>query len=419
MEVVYLAPHRWTLVAVILLLTICHNTTTGFAVGDGIGKQVATVASGRHTASDHVREILGHVFGRDDRSYSGSHSSSTSDERSEHGDRWGRKRDTCRYVSRSGKFCKCNCYDPVSCHGTTTDREDIGGSKDTALATFLQPLEARLRDDQTLPERRSRELSYFGTGYNYNPYAGHHNPLYTPYSQQGIYSPYSNPAYGYGGGAAGFGGFGGGNGAFYGAGAGGYPGAQFGYSGFGQGVGAYPYGGGGWNAGQSPYAGYGSQLGGYYNRGLYVKAFSPTTSPIMKPFCSLLVLVAMVSLAVAFPAEQQPQQEPSERRPVVQLVPVEESVATVPEALETEGQRSKRHLGFGGVGIGVGVGLVGGGFGGYPGGYGGYGGYGGGFHPGYGYGGYYPGFGYGGYRRYGYRYGGYGYGGGFGNPYFF
>uniref|UniRef100_A0A4Y0BNS6 Uncharacterized protein n=1 Tax=Anopheles funestus TaxID=62324 RepID=A0A4Y0BNS6_ANOFN len=160
----------------------------------------------------------------------------------------------------------------ASCHGTTTDREDIAGSKDSALATFLQPVEVRLRDDQTIPDRRSRELSYFGTGYNYQPYAGHHNPLYTPYSQQGIYSPYNTPAYGfgtlngYGAGGAGFGGFGGGNGAFFGNGVGGYPGTQFGYSGFGQGTGAYPYGGGV----QSPYGGYGSQLGGYYNRGLYV-----------------------------------------------------------------------------------------------------------------------------------------------------
>lgn len=48
------------------------------------------------------------------------------------------------------------------CQGTTTDREDIADSKDSSLARFLQPLEARLRDDQTVPERRSRELSYFG-----------------------------------------------------------------------------------------------------------------------------------------------------------------------------------------------------------------------------------------------------------------
>ncbi|XP_053666236.1 ATP-dependent RNA helicase A-like [Anopheles marshallii] len=164
----------------------------------------------------------------------------------------------------------------AACHGTTTDREDIAGSKDTALATFLQPLEAKLREDQIIPERRSRELSYFGTGYSYHPYGGHYNPLYSPYSHQGVYSPYNSPAYGfggtlngYGGGAAGFGGFGGGNGAFLGTGAGGYPGSQFGYSGFGQGTGAYPYGGG-FNVGQSPYGGYGSQLGGYYNRGLYV-----------------------------------------------------------------------------------------------------------------------------------------------------
>uniref|UniRef100_A0A182MW25 Uncharacterized protein n=1 Tax=Anopheles culicifacies TaxID=139723 RepID=A0A182MW25_9DIPT len=305
----------------------------------------------------------------------------------------------------------------VSCHGTTTDREDIAGSKDTALATFLQPLEAKLRDNQIFPERRSRELSYFGNGYSYNPYAGHHNPLYTPYSQQGVYSPYNTPGYGlgtlngYGGGVAGFGGFGGaGNGAFFGAGAGGYPGSQLGYSGFGQGSGAYPYGGvGGWNVGQSPYAGYGTQLGGYYNRESVLRRHY--SSPAMKTLCSLLVL-AMVGWAVAYPAEQQ---EPSSRpEPVVQLVPVEESSRPVPEALETEGQRSKRHLGFGGIGIGVG--FVGGGFGGYPGGYG----YGGGFHPGYGYGGgFHPGYGYGGYRRYGYRYGGYGYGGGFGNPYYF
>uniref|UniRef100_A0A182MBF8 Uncharacterized protein n=1 Tax=Anopheles culicifacies TaxID=139723 RepID=A0A182MBF8_9DIPT len=90
---------------------IMVHTTTAIAVGGGTSNQVATVASAKHTASDHLREVLGHVFGRDDRSYSGSHSSSSSDERRERGDRWGRKRDTCRYVSRSGKFCKCNCYD--------------------------------------------------------------------------------------------------------------------------------------------------------------------------------------------------------------------------------------------------------------------------------------------------------------------
>uniref|UniRef100_A0A182RGN4 Uncharacterized protein n=1 Tax=Anopheles funestus TaxID=62324 RepID=A0A182RGN4_ANOFN len=136
----------------------------------------------------------------------------------------------------------------------------------------------------------------------------------------------------------------------------------------------------------------------------------------MRTFYSLLVL-AIVGLAVAYPAEHQSQQQTAGPAvDVVQLVPVEESDAPVPEALETEGQRSKRHLGFGGVGIGVGVGFVGGGgFGGYPGGYG----YGGGFYPGYGYGGFPGGYGYGGYRRYGYRYGGYGYGGGFGSPYYF
>ncbi|XP_035910839.1 keratin-3, type I cytoskeletal 51 kDa-like [Anopheles stephensi] len=167
----------------------------------------------------------------------------------------------------------------VSCQGAPSDREDIAGSKDTALATFLQPLEAKWRDDQTIPERRSRELSYFGTGYSYHPYGGHHNPLYTsPYSQQALYSnPYSTPGYGigglngYGGAGGGLGGLGVGGGIGYlGTGAGGYPGAQFGYSGFGQGAGAYPYGGG-FNVGQSPYGGgYGTQLGGYYNRGLYV-----------------------------------------------------------------------------------------------------------------------------------------------------
>uniref|UniRef100_A0A182K0Y5 Uncharacterized protein n=1 Tax=Anopheles christyi TaxID=43041 RepID=A0A182K0Y5_9DIPT len=138
----------------------------------------------------------------------------------------------------------------------------------------------------------------------------------------------------------------------------------------------------------------------------------------MKTLYSLLVLAA-IGLAAAYPAESQdvnPQPavaaaaEPVE---LVQLVPVEEQSA-VPESVDAEGQRSKRHLGFGGVGIGVGVGLVGGGFGGgYPG-----FGYGGGY-PGYGYGGYYPGYGYGGYHRHGYRYGGYGYGGGFGHPYYF
>ncbi|XP_050078636.1 uncharacterized protein LOC126565497 [Anopheles maculipalpis] len=165
----------------------------------------------------------------------------------------------------------------ISCQGIESDREDIAGSKDSALATFLQPLEAKWRDDQTIPERRSRELSYFGTGYSYNPYGGHHNPLYTtPYSQQGLYNPYASPGYGFGalngyGGAGGLGGFGvGGSVGYLGTGAGGYPGgAQFGYSGFGQGAGAYPYGGG-FNVGQSPYGGYGNQLGGLYNRGLYV-----------------------------------------------------------------------------------------------------------------------------------------------------
>ncbi|XP_053677029.1 uncharacterized protein LOC128727176 [Anopheles nili] len=159
----------------------------------------------------------------------------------------------------------------VSCHGTTTDREDIAASKDSSLATFLQPLEARLRDDQSLPERRSRELSYFGTGYGYNGYPGHYNPLYAqPYSQQGLYSAYGNPAYN------GFGGLGG-SGAYLGGGVGtlggygGYPNGQFGHGQFvGQGSGAYnPYGAG-WNAIQSPYGGYGNQLGGYYSRGLYV-----------------------------------------------------------------------------------------------------------------------------------------------------
>uniref|UniRef100_A0A182U5F1 Uncharacterized protein n=1 Tax=Anopheles melas TaxID=34690 RepID=A0A182U5F1_9DIPT len=257
-------------------------------VGGNVGKQTgAKVAVAKHTTSDHVREVLGRVFGRDD--HSGSHSSSSSDERSSDrsGGRWGRNRDNCRYVSRSGKFCKCDCYDPL-CQGTTTDREDIADSKDSSLARFLQPLEARLRDDQSVPERRSRELSYFGSGYSYHPYAGHHNPLYSPYSQQGLYNPYSfGGLNGYGGaGVAGFGtagGYGGlaagvGNGAYFGSGAGvaGYPTAgvqQFGYNGLvgGQGVGSYPYTGG-WNAGvgQTPYAGYVGQLGGYYNRGLYV-----------------------------------------------------------------------------------------------------------------------------------------------------
>ncbi|XP_053676309.1 keratin, type II cytoskeletal 1-like [Anopheles nili] len=136
----------------------------------------------------------------------------------------------------------------------------------------------------------------------------------------------------------------------------------------------------------------------------------------MKQLYSVLVLaLVIVGLAAAYPAPEE-QQQPSEvsAQPagpveVTQLVPVAEG----PESVSNEDvQRSKRHLGFGGVGIGVGVGLVGGGFGGYPGfGYGGY--------PGYGYGGFYPGYGYGGYRRFGYRYGGYGYGGGLGYPYFF
>uniref|UniRef100_A0A182Q757 Uncharacterized protein n=1 Tax=Anopheles farauti TaxID=69004 RepID=A0A182Q757_9DIPT len=78
----------------------------GGGVGAG-GKQMAA----KHTATDHVREILGRAFGRDDHSYSGSHISSSSDERSGNGGLWGKYRDTCRYVSRSGKFCKCHCHD--------------------------------------------------------------------------------------------------------------------------------------------------------------------------------------------------------------------------------------------------------------------------------------------------------------------
>uniref|UniRef100_A0A4Y0BP76 Uncharacterized protein n=1 Tax=Anopheles funestus TaxID=62324 RepID=A0A4Y0BP76_ANOFN len=112
MDNVWLVPFRCTLVTVFLFLALCHSTTTAVEVGGGgNGKQPGTMVFARHTASDHVREVLGRVFGRDDRSYSGSHSASSSDERSDRGDRWGRKRDTCRYVSRSGKFCKCNCYD--------------------------------------------------------------------------------------------------------------------------------------------------------------------------------------------------------------------------------------------------------------------------------------------------------------------
>uniref|UniRef100_A0A182PUP4 Uncharacterized protein n=1 Tax=Anopheles epiroticus TaxID=199890 RepID=A0A182PUP4_9DIPT len=137
----------------------------------------------------------------------------------------------------------------------------------------------------------------------------------------------------------------------------------------------------------------------------------------MNTLYSLLVLAMIGSLAVAYPAESQdtnvqqgaaPVEEPVQ---LVQLVPVEEqsAAAALPEPVDAEGQRSKRHLA-------IGVGLVGGvGFGGFPVGIG-YG------YPGYGYGGgFHPGYGYGGYHRYGYgyhRYGGYGYGGGFGHPYY-
>uniref|UniRef100_A0A182IQR5 Uncharacterized protein n=1 Tax=Anopheles atroparvus TaxID=41427 RepID=A0A182IQR5_ANOAO len=71
------------------------------------------VAAARHTASDHVREILGRAFGSDDHSsHSHSHSSSSSDEHSDNnGRRSDRHRESCRYVSRSGKDCKCRCYD--------------------------------------------------------------------------------------------------------------------------------------------------------------------------------------------------------------------------------------------------------------------------------------------------------------------
>uniref|UniRef100_A0A182NB01 Uncharacterized protein n=1 Tax=Anopheles dirus TaxID=7168 RepID=A0A182NB01_9DIPT len=396
MDAVRSVPFRWMVLATCTLL--CYSLTQHSAVvsamelGGGTGQQMATVA--KHTATDHVREILGRALGRDDHSYSGSHSSSSSDERSDNGAPCSKMRSVVAFL-----FVML----AVSCQGTTSDREDIAGSKDAPLATFLQPVQVRLRDEQDLPDRRARELSYFGTGYSYNPYAGHHNALYTPYSSQhGLYNPYTNsPGYNLGalngyGGAAGFGGaFGGvGNGAFLGTGTAGYPGAQFGgFGGIGQGAvgGAYPYGAG-WNVAQSPYGAYGNQLGGYYNRGF-------------------LVVLAMIGLAVAYPAQQQEQQVNSQApeqlvEEVAQLVPAEEGEA----AADTEAARSKRTVGIGFGGVGFGVGLVGGGFGGYP----GYG-YGGGY-PGFGYGGYYPGYGY----RHGYRYGGYGgYGGGFGLPYYF
>uniref|UniRef100_A0A182PUP5 Uncharacterized protein n=1 Tax=Anopheles epiroticus TaxID=199890 RepID=A0A182PUP5_9DIPT len=200
-------PSRWTMLGVVALLLalLLHPTVRAVEVGAGAGKQLGTVALAKHTTSDHVREVLGRVFGRDDRSRSGSHSSSSSEDRSGNVGRWGRNRDNCRY----------------------------------------------------------------------HPYGGHHNPLYSsPYGQQALYNPYSNPSYSFGGLN---GGYGGATGAFLGSGfGGGYPAGvqqQFGYGGFGQGAGAYPYSAG-WNAvGQSPYGGYGSQLvgGGYYNRGgLYV-----------------------------------------------------------------------------------------------------------------------------------------------------
>ncbi|KFB44237.1 hypothetical protein ZHAS_00012131 [Anopheles sinensis] len=164
----------------------------------------------------------------------------------------------------------------VSCRATTTDREDVAGSKEAALATFLQPLEVRLRDDRILPDRNARELGYLGTGYNYSPYTtGHYNP-YNPvyggqHAQYNPYSPYVGGLSGYGSGVGGFGGVGAaGAGGFIGGGLtgglGGYPaGGQLGY---GIGQSAYPYANG-WNALQSP-VGYGNQLAGYYNRGLYV-----------------------------------------------------------------------------------------------------------------------------------------------------
>ena len=103
---------RWTLIGVLLLFTAVVHISSAIEVGGNVGKQTgAKVAVAKHTTSDHVREVLGRVFGRDD--HSGSHSSSSSDERSSDrsGGRWGRNRDNCRYVSRSGKFCKCDCYD--------------------------------------------------------------------------------------------------------------------------------------------------------------------------------------------------------------------------------------------------------------------------------------------------------------------
>ncbi|XP_052867154.1 RNA-binding protein FUS-like [Anopheles cruzii] len=154
----------------------------------------------------------------------------------------------------------------ISCQGTTTDRDDIAGSKESSLATILQPLEARIRNDEALSDRRSRELTYFGSGYNYNPYTTQYNP-YIRHSQYNPYNPHAGGMHGFGGagdlngiGFAGAGGVLGGGFAGYG-----YPGIQTGY---GMGNAGYPYHNG-LNALQSPY-GYGNQLGGYYNRGLYI-----------------------------------------------------------------------------------------------------------------------------------------------------
>ncbi|XP_035774558.1 keratin-associated protein 19-2-like [Anopheles albimanus] len=157
----------------------------------------------------------------------------------------------------------------TSCRATSTDRDDIAGSKDSSLASFLQPIEARVRNDQIVPERRSRELSYLGTGYNYNPYATQYHPYGLQHNQYNPYNPYAGSLNGYGGVGTigGVGGIGlGGAGGFVGGGFGGYgyPGATAGY-GVGQSV--YPYSNG-WSAIQTPY-GYGNQLGGY-NRGLYI-----------------------------------------------------------------------------------------------------------------------------------------------------
>ncbi|KFB44236.1 hypothetical protein ZHAS_00012130 [Anopheles sinensis] len=100
----------------ILVLVVCTLNVLQLGAGVELKEHVPKdpVVAARHTASDHVREILGRAFGADDRSsHSRSHSSSSSsDEHSDNdGRRWDRHRNSCRYVSRSGKDCKCRCSD--------------------------------------------------------------------------------------------------------------------------------------------------------------------------------------------------------------------------------------------------------------------------------------------------------------------